>query len=506
MSSKLFKHAENGNVEKLMEEVSSLPREELNVKGELGWTALHWAAFGGQKECLILLLAHGASIDAKATGLETPLHLAANGGHFSCVSELLERGATADPKDNHQQTPLHWASYWGKLEVAELLLKAGCDPDVKDDRGKRPLDLAAASVKGLLSEVTKPSSSPPAPASSAPSSARGEARENGREIPLILRSECDGNMDDGGNSVLSSAAALPSPRNQVYSSAPSSSSHSTLSPSTSSTTLSSPTAPSSSGSTSSNGSRTPTDVPSVADSERDLNTTGEQRRRTGSKRSSSKSTPTSSDKTRRHSGISSSRDRRESAEDKGSTPPQREKDLDLFSAKKESGIEQGDSASRGNASPLVSPKPLPTLPSASPGRPNTPPGSAGGTFGRKASQGFVRPARPPPNPNETIPPRPPRPANTSSPVGSGIEEGGGVGAGAPSPSSSNSPSPRRNPPLPPSLRGGAGGNEPAQRLPQRPPVTLSGGSVGRLEGKGVAQEAARREVLDRARKVLEQGQ
>ena len=41
---------------------------ECNVYGERGWTAAHAAAFNGQKETLLLLLAHGWSCDLPDRG------------------------------------------------------------------------------------------------------------------------------------------------------------------------------------------------------------------------------------------------------------------------------------------------------------------------------------------------------------------------------------------------------------------------------------------------------
>lgn len=60
-----------------------------------GYTALHFAAAAGDDDIARLLLAKGASIDARATAGFTPLMLAAREGQQSTVTALLEAGAQA---------------------------------------------------------------------------------------------------------------------------------------------------------------------------------------------------------------------------------------------------------------------------------------------------------------------------------------------------------------------------------------------------------------------------
>lgn len=61
-----------------------------------GWTALHYAAAGGDNDIAALLLEHGARVDAvspAASGAYTPLMMAAREGHEDSALFLLEHGA-----------------------------------------------------------------------------------------------------------------------------------------------------------------------------------------------------------------------------------------------------------------------------------------------------------------------------------------------------------------------------------------------------------------------------
>ena len=64
-------------------------------------TPLHWAAVGGHKDVVELLLAHGAEVNARYSDGYTPLHYAAANGHKDVVELLLANEADVNAKDEH---------------------------------------------------------------------------------------------------------------------------------------------------------------------------------------------------------------------------------------------------------------------------------------------------------------------------------------------------------------------------------------------------------------------
>lgn len=126
-----------------------------------GFTALHFAAFFGQREAAELLLDHGADTGAVARNPELtvqPLHSAAAGSHTEIVKLLLERGADPGATQGGGFTPLHSAAQNGDQGSVEALLEAGADPSARDDEGRTPADLArAAGHDDLAEQLSAPS-------------------------------------------------------------------------------------------------------------------------------------------------------------------------------------------------------------------------------------------------------------------------------------------------------------------------------------------------------------
>ena len=78
---------------------------EVDKQGSDGSTALHYAAYAGQKDAVGFLVEQGATIDAADEGSSTALHAAAYRGHTGVVRLLLEKGANKNAADEISRPP-----------------------------------------------------------------------------------------------------------------------------------------------------------------------------------------------------------------------------------------------------------------------------------------------------------------------------------------------------------------------------------------------------------------
>lgn len=102
------------------------------------------AAFAGDLESLMSLVANGVDLDAADDRGLTPLHLAAQQRRSDVVRVLLESGCLVDPLDVYGNSPL-WTAVFnseGEGDVILLLREWGADPHHKNKSNRSPLDLA----------------------------------------------------------------------------------------------------------------------------------------------------------------------------------------------------------------------------------------------------------------------------------------------------------------------------------------------------------------------------
>lgn len=112
-----------------------------------GKTALHVATAHDREDIVLLLLAHGASVNATSDGGWTPLHNACDKGDEGIVRILLAHGAYVNAQLLNGVTGLHLAAQGGHREVVECLLERGdLKRRVRDNFGSTPF-LRAAQFK-----------------------------------------------------------------------------------------------------------------------------------------------------------------------------------------------------------------------------------------------------------------------------------------------------------------------------------------------------------------------
>jgi ankyrin repeat protein len=118
-----------------------------------GWAALHLAAFAGQTVSARRLLDAGADVNVVSinTMATTPLHTASSGAATTAVVELLlARGASTNARAAGGVTPLHNAAARGMTSIAEMLLAHGADPAAVMGTGQSAAMIAAAKGHSLL--------------------------------------------------------------------------------------------------------------------------------------------------------------------------------------------------------------------------------------------------------------------------------------------------------------------------------------------------------------------
>ncbi len=119
-------------------------------------TWLHWSSLSGQMEVVKLLIAAGAKVNTtyhedSGAGGETPLIGAAREGQTEIVKVLIAAGANVNVVMTWNRTALYFAASQKNPELMSVLLKAGADPSIADKEGMTPLMEAA--LAGLTENV-----------------------------------------------------------------------------------------------------------------------------------------------------------------------------------------------------------------------------------------------------------------------------------------------------------------------------------------------------------------
>jgi ankyrin repeat protein len=139
----VFEAAVAGDTERVAAYLKTSP-ELARAYAHDGWTALHLAAYFGQRDVAAALLAAGADVHARTTNAQNnlPLHAAAAGKHRVIVDLLLDSGADVHARQEGGWTALHAAAQDGDTLMIASLLQHGADANVRNDAGQTPLAIA----------------------------------------------------------------------------------------------------------------------------------------------------------------------------------------------------------------------------------------------------------------------------------------------------------------------------------------------------------------------------
>eukprot|EP00823_Brevimastigomonas_motovehiculus_P000147 TRINITY_DN10256_c0_g1_i1.p1 TRINITY_DN10256_c0_g1~~TRINITY_DN10256_c0_g1_i1.p1 ORF type:complete len:161 (+),score=19.64 TRINITY_DN10256_c0_g1_i1:140-622(+) len=86
-------------------ELISADKKLLNTTGQLGNTALHWAAMCGHDSVIELLCSEGAQVNLQNKIGDTALHIAASKGYLGAVRTLLKFKSDKSITNNDKKTP-----------------------------------------------------------------------------------------------------------------------------------------------------------------------------------------------------------------------------------------------------------------------------------------------------------------------------------------------------------------------------------------------------------------
>lgn len=145
----LHSAAFEGNTDRLALHLTILNGRSPDILDEVGMCPIHWAALGGSRAAVVMLLDAGSEIDVLNNGLNSPLLLAASQGHEIVVNTLLERGADPFTRNLKDRDALFMAALYapnakGLAKIFMFLHFRGVDLNRQDSSGSAPLHECAS--------------------------------------------------------------------------------------------------------------------------------------------------------------------------------------------------------------------------------------------------------------------------------------------------------------------------------------------------------------------------
>jgi ankyrin repeat protein len=139
----LFEACAVGSPEKVSTLLEADPRG-VRSWSRIGWTPLHFAAFGGNLPVIKLLTDRGAQVNERARNefRNMPLAVSLLTGQLDAARALIERGADVDARQAGGIAPIHEAALVGRRDIIDLLLENGAEIGARANDGRNALSEA----------------------------------------------------------------------------------------------------------------------------------------------------------------------------------------------------------------------------------------------------------------------------------------------------------------------------------------------------------------------------
>jgi hypothetical protein len=140
-SADIHEAANKGEIDKVKSILAENP-ELVNTQDDRSYTALHIAAYLGDKDVVELLITNGGDVSFEDKDGRNPLHCAVCHEKKPATEVLIANKADVNAKDKNSRTALHFAASVGQHEIVELLIAKGAELNIGNKDGQTPLHLA----------------------------------------------------------------------------------------------------------------------------------------------------------------------------------------------------------------------------------------------------------------------------------------------------------------------------------------------------------------------------